>query len=103
MRETRNAPGSASVLPAGVRTVACPSHSPTVAGGTPAVPDASERGVMLDPGMPNAMLTARERRRIAEGALALLRHNRRRARHPRDGRLLRYTCPSPGHYPFQWF
>jgi glycogen debranching enzyme len=32
-----------------------------------------------------------------------LRHNRRRARHPGDGRLLRYTCPSPGHYPFQWF
>lgn len=36
-------------------------------------------------------------------ALALLRHNRRWTRHPLDGRRLRYTCPSPGHYPFQWF
>ncbi|MGE0543140.1 MAG: hypothetical protein AB7R89_23515 [Dehalococcoidia bacterium] len=36
-------------------------------------------------------------------ALTLLRYNQRWARHPRDGRRLSYTCPSPGHYPFQWF
>jgi glycogen debranching enzyme len=47
--------------------------------------------------------SAEECRRIERGALALLRRNRRWARHPGDGRRLRYTCPSPGHYPFQWF
>jgi hypothetical protein len=47
--------------------------------------------------------TAGQRRAIADAALRLLRHNRRDTRHPRDGRRLRYTCPSPGHYPFQWF
>jgi glycogen debranching enzyme len=41
--------------------------------------------------------------RIRRGALALLRRNRRWARHPGDGRRLRYTCPAPGRYPFQWF
>src|SRR5262245_5989021 len=47
--------------------------------------------------------TTDDRREIETAALRLLRENRRRARHPGDGRLLRYTCPSPGHYPFQWF
>jgi glycogen debranching enzyme len=41
--------------------------------------------------------------RSVTDARSLLRHNRRWARHPHDGRRLSYTCPSPGHYPFQWF
>ena len=44
-----------------------------------------------------------DRRAIERDALALLRHNRRSTRHPHDGQRRRYTCPSPGHYPFQWF
>jgi glycogen debranching enzyme len=44
-----------------------------------------------------------QRHQIETAALKVLCHNRRRARHPGDGRVLRYTCPSPGHYPFQWF
>ena len=44
-----------------------------------------------------------ERHQIERDALELLRHNRRHARHPVHGGLRRYTCPSPGHYPFQWF
>src|SRR5581483_11843708 len=36
-------------------------------------------------------------------ALQVLRRNRRVAVHPVTGARLRYTCPSPGRYPFQWF
>lgn len=50
-----------------------------------------------------ALLSDVQRQGVRGRALALLRHNRRWARHPEDGRRLRYTCPSPGHYPFQWF
>ena len=50
-----------------------------------------------------AMPDRDQRRWIESAALDVLRHNRRRARHPVHGRVLRYTCPSPGHYPFQWF
>lgn len=48
-------------------------------------------------------LTATEAQDVRQVALAVLRHNRRLARSPFSGRVLRYTCPSPGHYPFQWF
>jgi glycogen debranching enzyme len=50
-----------------------------------------------------ALPSSHDQDRIRREALALLRRNRRRAHHPRDHRLLRYTCPSPGRYPFQWF
>jgi glycogen debranching enzyme len=41
--------------------------------------------------------------RLGQAALAVLRNNRRTTRNPRTGAPCRYTCPSPGHYPFQWF
>jgi glycogen debranching enzyme len=49
------------------------------------------------------MVDESERRAIRAEALAVLRRNRRRTPHPIGGRRRCYTCPSPGHYPFQWF
>ena len=34
---------------------------------------------------------------------ATLRRNWRQGERPGDGVPFGYTCPSPGHYPWQWF
>ena len=51
----------------------------------------------------HAPLTPDEVQELRTAALAVLRHNRRWARSPFSGKMLRYSCPSPAQYPFQWF
>src|SRR6476661_10201188 len=44
-----------------------------------------------------------EHREVHAGALTVLRNNRRSVRNPKTRAVQRFSCPSPGHYPFQWF
>lgn len=53
--------------------------------------------------MPPFGATGAVAEQLCAGALAVLRNNRRATHNPRTGMMARYTCPSPGLYPFQWF
>jgi len=48
-------------------------------------------------------LTEDERRRVRKTCEATLRENWREGRRHSDGAPFAYTCPSPGHYPWQWY
>jgi len=49
------------------------------------------------------MLTDRQRELVRQRAEAVLRQNWREGVRAGDGVPFRYTCPSPGHYPWQWY
>ena len=49
------------------------------------------------------MPTARELSTILALCERTLRENWREGVHDRDGARFAYTCPSPGHYPWQWY
>jgi hypothetical protein len=53
--------------------------------------------------MPPLMPTAAQLRRIAEECDRVLRQNWREGTRTSDGVPFHYTCPSPGHYPWQWY
>jgi hypothetical protein len=53
--------------------------------------------------MPALMPTAALRQRIEEECGRVLRQNWREGVHASDGVPFHYTCPSPGHYPWQWY
>ncbi|MDQ6744920.1 MAG: hypothetical protein M3Z27_02715 [Actinomycetota bacterium] len=48
-------------------------------------------------------LTEDERRRVSEACETTLRQNWREGERHSDGAAFAYTCPSPGHYPWQWY
>jgi hypothetical protein len=53
--------------------------------------------------MPRPMSVATVRQRLREECERVLRQNWREGRRASDGVPFHYTCPSPGHYPWQWY
>lgn len=53
--------------------------------------------------MPTLMTAATQRDHIREECERVLRQNWRRGERAADGVPFHYTCPSPGHYPWQWY
>ncbi len=49
------------------------------------------------------MSATAQQRPIREQCERVLRHNWREGRRDTDGVAFQYTCPSPGHYPWQWY
>ena len=49
------------------------------------------------------IVSAARQSRLEDDAHKLLKRNRRSGHSSRHGLAYAYTCPSPGHYPYQWF
>jgi hypothetical protein len=49
------------------------------------------------------MLSESHRELVHRSCETVLRQNWREGRRARDGASFAYTCPSPGHYPWQWY
>src|SRR5215472_6853201 len=49
------------------------------------------------------MLAEEQAASLSTACEATLRRNWREGKRPADGMRFAYTCPSPGHYPWQWY